>query len=177
MSEKASDADLLDGVAGDDGAAFRALHARYHGPVRGFAQRIVDAPERAEEVANDTMLAVWRGAGRFEGRSKVSTWVFGIAHRVAHKALRRGGVERGEVGADAAAEIADERASAADTALYHGQVRAALEELPIELRAVVELTYYHGRSVSEVAELIGVPPGTVKSRMHTARRRLRERLG
>lgn len=175
--EQASDADLLQGVAGGDRAAFRALHERYNGPVHGFALRLVDAPERADEVANDTMLAVWRGAARFEGRSKVSTWIFGIAHRVALKTLRRGGVERGEVAVEAATDIGDDGPPTADTALYHAQVRRALAALSAEHRRVVELTYYHGHSVAEVAALIGVPPGTVKSRMHEARRRLRERLG
>lgn len=177
MSGEASDADLLEGVAGDDRAAFRQLHARYHGPVHGFAMRIVDAPDRAEEVANDTMLAIWRGAERFEGRSKVSTWIFGIAYRTAIRTLRRKGVERREVGADAAAEIADESTPTPDAALHHAEVRAALAELPGELRTVVRLTYYEGHSVTEVAELTGVSPGTVKSRMHRARRRLKERLG
>jgi RNA polymerase sigma-70 factor (ECF subfamily) len=173
-TEEASDADLLGRVAAGDRTAFRALHARYQGPVHGFASRILGAPDRSDEVANDVMLAVWRGAARFEGRSKPSTWIFGIAYRIALKARRRRGRE---VVAEAMAEPVDETTPAPDTALFHGQVRGALAELPIELRAVMVLTYYYGRSVTEVAELIGVPPGTVKSRMHTARRRLRGRLG
>lgn len=175
-TEEASDVDLLGRVAAGDRAAFRALHDRYHGPVHGFASRILGTPERADEVAQDAMLAVWHGAARFEGRSKASTWIFGIAYRIALKARRRRGVERGAVEADAAAKLADEATPAPDAAFLHGQVRGALGELPIELRAVVVLTYYYGRSVTEVAEMIGVPPGTVKSRMHAARRRLRERL-
>ena len=172
-----SDAELLAGVAGGDRAAFRALHDRYRGPVRGFALRMVEVPERADEVANDTMLAVWRGAAGFEGRSKVSTWIFGIAYRIGRRAMRRGGAEREEVAADSVAELGDAGTPSPDTALYHAEVRRALAGLPFEFRVVVELTYYHGHSVVEAAEMTGVPPGTVKSRMHEARRRLRERLG
>ncbi|MGF1551447.1 MAG: RNA polymerase sigma factor [Paracoccaceae bacterium] len=175
-SEGIGDAALLDGVAGGDAAAFRTLFERYYPAVHGFAARITGTPETADEVANDTMMAIWTGAERFRGGSKVSTWIFGIAYRTAHKALRRKGVERGRVAVDEAYDLADETALPGETAVYHREVAGALAALPTELRTMMQLTYYYGYSVAEVAEVSGCPPGTVKSRMHEARRRLKEVL-
>lgn len=170
------DAALLDGVARADRAAFRALFDRYHAPVHRFAYRLTGGADRADEVANDTLMAVWNGAAGFEGRAKPSTWIFGIAYRLAHKSLRRKGVERGSVDIEAAAEIVDESVTAPDEAAYHKEVGAAIGTLPTDLKAVLELTYFNGHSLNEVAEIVGCPLGTVKSRMHEARKRLKEKL-
>ena len=175
--DESRDAELMAGVARADEAAFVALDARYREPVRGFALRIVGAPERADEVVNDTMLAIWNGAERFEGRAKVSTWIFGIAYRIAHKAVRTTAIERASVALEETAPLVDRSAPAQDVEVFRDQVRAALGELPVELRTAVELTYYYGYSVADAAEVTGVPAGTVKSRMHAARKRLRAALG
>ena len=167
---------VLRRVAAGDRAAFDLFHARFHGPVRGFAERITGAGDRADEVASDTMLAVWNGAAGFEGRSRVSTWVFGIAYRIALKSRHRDRRERSHVAIDEAAALPDPAAVPAEVALDRGKVAAALRALPLELRAVMELTYFYGHTVADVAAVIGCPPGTVKSRMHAARRTLREAL-
>lgn len=181
MTEEAAQGDardraLLGRVAAGDVAAFRALHARYRRPVLGFARRMVRSDDAAEQVAGDTMLAVWRGADRFEGRSKVSTWVFGIAFRTATKAVRGAGRHPSHAGLDDAVEVPDAGVPSAEMRLDALRLREAMDRLPPEMRAVMILTYLYGHSVGEVAAIAGVPPGTIKSRMHAARARLKEAL-
>ena len=166
----------LERIAARDASAFEALHRRYFDPLCGFAARMVRERDRAEEIASDTLMAVWRGAGRFEGRSKVSTWVFGIAYRTALKALRRTDPSTGAEDIDAAHHIADSKVVPMEARLERDRVTALLRSLPIEQRAVMELCYYYGRSVTEVSDITGLPPGTIKSRMHAARKRLKEAL-
>ena len=175
--DDSGDVELVAAVARSEEAALVALNERYREPVRGFALRIVGTPERADEVVNDTMLAIWNGAERFEGRAKVSTWIFGIAYRLAHKAVRTTAIERASVALEESAPLADRSAPGQEAQVFGEQVRAALGALPVELRTVVELTYYYGYSVADAAEVTGVPAGTVKSRMHAARKRLRAALG
>lgn len=173
---EADDAALIASVAAGDRMAFRALFGRYHFRVWGFAQRMLGRPDKADEVAVDTLMAVWKGAAGFEGRSRPSSWIFGIAHRTALKAARQRGVERGKVAMDEAAALPDPRAIPVDVRLGHLEVAAALDDLPAEVRAMLVLVYYGGHSVAEVAAITGLPEGTVKSRMHAARRTLKERL-
>ena len=88
-------------VADGDRAAFATLHRRVYAQVYRFSLRMVRTPDRAEEGANDTMVAVWSSAARFEHRSKVSTWIFGVAYRTALKSLKRHRFERRHVDIDA----------------------------------------------------------------------------
>lgn len=159
-----------------DVRAFRRLHARFHGPVMAFAARILGRQDRAEEVANDTMLAIWRGAARFEGRSRVSTWVFGIAYRQALKARRRFGFERLHMALDLVANRPDPGLADADPFVDADLVAAATAALPVRDRALVHMTYGYGFTAAEIAEVTGWPVGTVKTRLGAARRRMRERL-
>ncbi len=175
-AEDAEDRRLIDGVVRRDVSSLRSLHDRYHGRVRGFAIRMVRTPELAEEVAADTMVAVWQGAARFEGRSKVSTWIFGIAYRIALKAVSRSLRGPAQVPLEAAAGLADTEAVPPEARIDLDRVTRAMRALPVEMRAVMELTYYYGHSISEVAEITGVPAGTIKSRMFAARGRLKEAL-
>jgi len=168
-----SDAALIAGTATGDLAAFERLHRRFYARIFRFALRLSGRPEIADEVVGDTMLAVWRGAARFEGRARPSSWLFGIAYRIAMRAMGR------EPGADEREEL-DEAMPAPRTgvqeveALFERRrIVVALAQLPPEQRATVELTYFHGYRLSEIAEITGCPPGTVKSRMFLARARLR----
>jgi RNA polymerase sigma factor (sigma-70 family) len=126
-------------------------------------------------VINDTMYVVWHRAQHYSGSSKVSTWIFGIAYRKALKALARADEP---IDFDPAEHAAD--AEPTDQAILQTEWRLVLEralgQLSPEQRAVVELTYYHGCPYREIAEILGCPVETVKTRMFYARRRLRDLL-
>ena len=130
-------------------------------------------PGAIEEVLDDTMLVVWHRAATFNGRSKVSTWIFAIAHRKALKALRRWD----EPLEEACAETLVESAPGPEQQSADAQTRAillrALGALSVEQRAVVELTYFHGLGYREIAQIVDCPVDTVKTRMFHARRRLK----
>ena len=163
---------LLEQVAAKDRSAFQELYHRYYQRLFGFIFKMTRRPEVVEEALNDTLMAVWQGARSFDGRSRVSTWILGIAHRQALKALSR--VKRAErdpgVDAEEGPEGPESLAARRELASALGR---ALAQLPPEQRAVVELTYYHGCSYPEISTIIGCPVNTVKTRMFHARRRLR----
>jgi RNA polymerase sigma factor (sigma-70 family) len=176
---QAVDDELLIGRTGEgDLDAFEELYARYSRRLFGFALRLTRNPDLVEEVVNDTLLALWRSAARFDGRSKGSTWIFGIAYRKALRALSRRRVTTplDEVGYDRTEDpgewpdAAYERREAATT------LEVALRELPQEQRAVVELTFFQGLSYPEIARIVDCPVNTVKTRMFHARRKLRAAL-
>ena len=167
---------LLRRVARGDRQAFGALYEGFHRPVFRYLFRLVRDQEMAEGLLNDVMFEVWKGAGRFEGRSKPSTWILGIARHLALNALRR--QRPATVEADEAV-LRDDRLPplrAAELAQLRGSLRRALARLSPEHRSVVELTYAHGLSCQEIAEVMDCPVNTVKTRMFYARQRLREVL-
>ena len=162
---------LLSRIAAREVLAFEILHARYYRPVMGFARRLTEAPDLVEEICNDTLRAVWHEAAGYHGTSKPSTWIFGIAYRVGMNALRRIGrhPETGELEVDVGHhDDCIDAHEARDTVTY------ALSEVPVDERAVVELTYAYGYTYSEVAEILGCPAGTVKTRMSKARHRMQQ---
>lgn len=172
-----ADRDLLTATAAGDRAAFRRLHHRYRPRVFRFALRLLARADIADEVAGDTMLAVWRGAESFRGAGQPSTWIFGIAYRVAMNMGRRRA-------RDGLHDELDDQLAAASTdvgglpaAFLKEQIAAALRALPIEQRATIELAYVYGYRLTEIAEITGCPVGTVKTRMFHARNKLRSILG
>ena len=173
-AKEQTDQALLDAIAQGDMSAFEQLHRKYFPKLMHFAKRIVNSPEAAEEVANDVLMTVWRTADRFEGRSKPSTWMFGIAYRMALKQRQKLGLRRGDVELDEGL-VGDDK-DTASAVILATDLTNALEQLKPELRAVVELTYYNGYLYTEIAEILECPVGTVKTRMMTARRRLRQIL-
>lgn len=179
--ETDSDQDLLRRIGSREPSALRELYERYYRRLFSYVFKITRRPELVEEVLNDVMLAVWRQADGFAGRSRVSTWIFGIAYRQSMKSLRR---DRREPSAEPGAPEPDElaspdradperRAARRELAAVLGR---AMATLPPEQRSVVELTFQHGLSYREIAAIMGCPPGTVKTRMFHARRRLRAAL-
>ena len=124
----------------------------------------------AEEVLQETMMVVWNQADRFQGRSKATTWMLGIARNLAYNLLRR------EARGDRQPDIAPLGEDPAERAQRSVCVEAALDRLSPRQREVIHLVYYEELSVVEVAEILGIPEGTVKSRMHHARKALREEL-
>lgn len=166
-----SDEDMLAAIAQGDINAFEQMHRKYFPKLMHFAKRITNSAEAAEEVANDVLMTIWRTADRFEGRSKPSTWMFGIAYRMALKQRQKLGKRRGDVQLDEGM-ISDNK-DTADAVILTTDLSNALKQLKPDLRAVVELTYYNGYLYTEIAEILDCPVGTVKTRMMTARRRLR----
>ena len=169
----ADEATLVDRIAGRDGAAFELLYRDYRPRLRRFVERVTRRPQIVDEVLDDTMLVVWRRAGSYNLRSKVSTWIFGIAYRRALKALKR--LDE-PVEAEMSERYDPDAAGPEDTLLAREErvrIAKALRALSAEHRAVIELTYYEGRSCADIAQVMRCPVNTVKTRMFHARRRLR----
>jgi RNA polymerase sigma-70 factor, ECF subfamily len=170
---------LLAQVARGDGAAFEAVYEYVSGPVFGLVRSVVRDPAQSEEVAQEVLLDVWRTASRFDAsRGSAITWVMTLAHRRAVDRVRsaRAAAEREERVAVAAA-AADDVAEEAFARLEREQVRRCLDSLTQLQREAVTLAYYGGYTYQEVAGLLGVALGTVKTRMRDGLIRLRDCLG
>lgn len=169
---------LIRRVAAKDRKAFEALYHLYYRRLFGYLLKLTRRADLVEEVLNDVMLAVWKGAPGFDGRSRLSTWIFGIAYHKALKALARRPEEPVDEAAIERPEPVDgeEPESLAARRELAGVLGRALGVLPAEQRAVVELTYYYGLAYQEIAEIMGCPVNTVKTRMFHARRRLKQML-
>jgi RNA polymerase sigma-70 factor, ECF subfamily len=174
------DAVLLGRVAGGDRNAFRELYAMYYHPILRFIRRLTGRLDLAEEGVNDVMLVVWRSGKSFDGRSKVSTWIMGIAYHKALKSLdasRRWSFRFKASDFDAWVEHAEAPAAPAGDGIdLRDLLERALAELSPEQRAVVELTYFGGYSYLEIAAITSCPVNTVKTRMFHARAKLRRLL-
>ena len=173
--EPSSDEMLVARIAGGDRLAMQTLFARYRTPVYRWLLRLVGNETVAEDLLSDVFLDVWRQAGRFQARSAVSTWLLAIAR---FKALS---ARRGRKNADLDETIEATVADAADNPEVVLQkksrdqfVRTALTTLSPEHREIIDLVYYHDKSVDECAQILGVPSGTVKTRMFYARKKLAE---
>ncbi|GAA3668356.1 RNA polymerase sigma factor [Nonomuraea antimicrobica] len=182
--DSASDAELVVAVAAGSTAALRALHRRHAPWLRARLARRCADPDVVDDALQETFLAVWRSAARFEGDDPAG-WLWTIAIRRLVSALRgRGsrwiGGDRGVNAAMNAAMNAEPvTPSAEDVVLLgveHGDLGSALTRLSPELRAVIEATVLDGLTTKEAARLLGIPEGTVKTRAMRARARLREEL-
>jgi len=172
-----SDEALLGLVARGDKPAMRALFGRFNVRVFRFLVRLVKNDALAEELLNDVFIAVWRHAGQFRARSRVSTWLLAIARQKALSVLgRRTEEELDEVALRSIEDPADDPEAALGKAERSKLMRDCLEQLSRAHREVVDLVYYHERTTEEVADILAVPRGTVKTRMFYARKRLGELL-
>jgi len=171
--QNSSDAALLDRIARGDQLAMRTLFARHQMTVFRFVVRLVGDRALAEDVLSEVFLDVWRKAGRFEGRSSVSTWLLSIARYKALSARRR--PREAELDDKVAERLADP-ADTPEVALQRRHdaelVGRCLTKLSPEHGEVIDLVYYHEKSVGEVAEIVGIPEATVKTRMFYARKKL-----
>jgi RNA polymerase sigma-70 factor (ECF subfamily) len=169
---------LLSRVADGDRDAFRKLYSHYHRRLHRFLMRLTRQRQITEEVINDTMMVVWQHAADFRGASRVSTWILGIAYRRALKSLERSRNTSAQDVIVAAANMPD--GVLLDALVYgaetHDWVDAALAKLSAEHRMVIELAYFLGLSCEEIAEIVGCPLGTVKTRMFYGRERLKQAL-
>jgi RNA polymerase sigma factor (sigma-70 family) len=170
------EAELLHRIGRRDLKAFEEIYRAYHPRLARFLGIILRRPHLIEEVLNDTMLVVWKQPERYNGRSKVSTWIFAIAYRNALKALRRHDepVEDKQAARRASSEAGPERQ--VEHRQTHEALLSAINELSADHRAVVDLTYFHEIGYREIAELMNCPVDTVKTRMFHARRHLRKKL-
>ncbi len=172
-----SDEVLIGRIANGDRLAMQVLFARHHVRVYRFVLRLVGDPSKAEDLISEVFLDVWRQAGRFEGRSQVSTWLLSIARFKGLSALRkRPDAELDEETAGAIEDTADTPEVAIQKKDKSQALRECLKSLSPEHREVIDLVYYHEKSVEEVAKIVGVPENTVKTRMFYARKRLGELL-
>lgn len=173
--EASSDETLVERVAHGDQLAMRTLFARHRVALYRWLLRLVSDEILAEDLLSEVFLDVWRTAASFEGRSSVSTWLLAIARYKALSARRRR--TDAELDEDTAATLVD---PADDPELVLQKknraelLRRALGRLSPEHGEVVDLVYYHGKSVKEVAQILGVPEATVKTRMFYARKKLAE---
>ena len=167
-STDSDDRSLIGRIAGTrDTAAFERLYHDYRRRLGPFVYRIVRDAAANEEVFNDVMLAVWRKAASYSGKSKVSTWIFGIAYRQCLKHLR-GRKEMVELD-DSVHDSVDDREAIERQDL----VVRALEKLPPEQRLVIELSYFQGNTYNEIAAIAECPENTIKTRVFHARRKLK----
>lgn len=164
-------------IARGDRDAFEALWRSFAQRLFGYLYRIVEDGALAEELTSDVMFEVWKGAARFRGESKPSTWIFGIAHHKALNALR--GKRPQVVELETAGQMADPRETPEEASSREelGQnVRAALARLSREHREVIELTFTQGLHYQEIARIVNCPVSTVKTRMFHAKKKLLEFL-
>jgi RNA polymerase sigma-70 factor (ECF subfamily) len=175
--QETSDEALVSAIAGGDQRAMRTLYVRHNVRVYRFVLRIVSNTALAEDIVSDVFLEVWRQAGAFKAKSRVLTWLLGIARNKAVSALRRR--RHAQLDDAMVVGIADP-AEDAETMLEHrarsATIRQCLSQLSVLHQEVIDLVYYHEKSVEEVAEIVGVPANTVKTRMFHARRRMQALL-
>jgi len=172
-----SDEALIARIADGDRLAMKVLFARHQVRTYRFLLRIVRNEATAEDLISEAFLEVWRQAGKFEGRSTVSTWMLSIARFKALSALRRRGEE--ELDDEAAAAIEDQADDPEVTLAKKDKgavLRQCLTKLSAEHREIIDLVYYHEKSVEEVGGIVGIPEATVKTRMFYARKKLSELL-
>lgn len=172
-----SDEALISAIAGGDRRAMQALYLRHKVRVYRFVLRLAGDAALAEDIVSEVFLDVWRQAHGFKAKSRVSTWLLAIARYKALSAQR--GRSQAQLDDDAAGAIVDP-ADDAETVLDRQDrsaiVRRCLSQLSAIHREVLDLVYYHEKSVDEVAEIVGVSAGTVKTRMFYARKHMENLL-
>jgi RNA polymerase sigma-70 factor, ECF subfamily len=169
----------LAAVARGEPGAFTTVYDRASAAVLGTVRRVLRDPAQSEEVMQEVLLEVWRTAARFDPASgSASAWIMTLAHRRAVDRVRseQRAAER-ELRAATASVAYDEVTEAVEARLEHERVRRCLEALTDLQRESVTLAYYHGYSYPEVAQLLGLSVGTVKTRMRDGLIKLRDCLG
>jgi RNA polymerase sigma-70 factor (ECF subfamily) len=163
---------LIGAIAAGNQAALEEIYSRYSGRILAFALKLTRRRDLAEELACETLTAVWLSAARFRNASKVSTWIFGIAHILSLKALRNVGTVVSSA-IDSHIETFYDPQSNTEVREW---VDAALALLPEDQRTALELSYRFGHTCQQIADALGCPRNTVKTRMFHGRRKLRQLL-
>jgi RNA polymerase sigma-70 factor (ECF subfamily) len=176
--EHLTDEALLALVARSDDVALAELYDRFGRAAYGLALRILRDPALAQDAVQEAFLAAWRTAPSYDPRrAKASTWLLTIAHRRAVDLVRREERRRGVPLDDAPVVAGDATDEEAWVRERRRAVQSALAQLPADQREALELAYYGGLTQSELAERLGVPLGTIKSRMFAGLSKLRDLLG
>jgi RNA polymerase sigma-70 factor (ECF subfamily) len=176
-AQATSDEMLLEGITEGDRNAMHILYSRHNVRVYRFILRMVRDTTAAEDLVSQVFLDVWRTAGQFEGRAQVSTWLLSIARFKALTALRQRRHE--DIDLDEVLEIADEAdtpEASLDRSNTSAILRACVAKLSPAHREIINLVYYHEKSVEEAGDIIGIPQSTVKTRMFYARKQLADLL-
>jgi len=175
--QETSDETLIGLIAGGDKRAMQVLYARHNVRVYRFVIRLTGNASLAEDLVSEVFLDVWRQAENFESKSQVSTWLLAIARYKALSALRRRTDEHlDEQMAAGIEDTADNPEIAVGTKDRNNIIQDCLKALSPAHREVIDLVYYHEKSVDEVARIVGVPPATVKTRMFYARSKMADLL-
>lgn len=175
--DTASDEALIGRIAAGDKAAMQVLFERHQIRVYRFVLRLVRNETVAEDLISDVFLDVWRQADRFAGRSTVSTWLLGIARFKALSVLRRRPEEElDEAMIEAIPDDADDAEVTVQKKDKAGIMRDCIRALTADHREIIDLVYYHEKSVNEVAIILDIPEATVKTRMFYARKKLGDLL-
>jgi RNA polymerase sigma-70 factor, ECF subfamily len=176
-TQAASDDILIARIAQGDRLAMQVLYGRHHVRVFRFGLRLVRDEQTAEDLISEVFLDVWRQAGKFEGRSAVSTWLLAITRFKALSVLRRRkDAELDDEAAGAIEDTSDDPEVTVQKKDTSDALRKCLGHLSADHREIVDLVYYHEKSVEEVAGIIGIPENTVKTRLFYARKKLAELL-
>lgn len=175
-SDAPDEARLIARIVQRDRRAFEALYKLYHPRLTRFLRNFIRRPGMVEEVLDDTLMVVWDRADRYNGASKVSTWIFAIAYRKGLNARRREDEPVQDV--DAERRPSDEPGPERQLGLRQVQevLLNAMSELSADHRTVVDLTYFHDIGYREIAQIMQCPVDTVKTRMFHARRHLKRVL-
>jgi RNA polymerase sigma-70 factor, ECF subfamily len=172
-----TDQALIASIANGDKRAMQVLYGRHNVRVYRFIVRLTGNTTTAEDLVSEVFLDVWRQADAFEAKCQVSTWLLAIARYKALSALRRRTDEQLD---DKIAATIEDTSDNAETIMYHKDRSALVQKCLMKLspahREVIDLVYYHEKSVDEVAKIVGVPAATVKTRMFYARNKLQELL-
>jgi RNA polymerase sigma-70 factor, ECF subfamily len=177
VATETSDERLIERIAAGNRLAMHLLYARHHVRIFRFAIRIVHDEGLAEDVVNEVFLKVWRKAGTFAGRSQVSTWLLAITRHKAWEIARRRSTDRLDDDAyEGVADTSDSPESSVCKKQNGSILLDCLSNLPPRQREIIDLVYYHEKSIDEAAAILGVPRNTVKTRMFYARRRLAQLL-
>jgi RNA polymerase sigma-70 factor (ECF subfamily) len=170
-----TDGDLIRRIEAGEQLALKTLYARHHVKIFRFAMRILRSESTAEDVVSEVFLDVWRHAANFGGRSEASTFLLAVARNKAYSHLRkRREDELDEAQANEIEDLSDTPEASVQKKNKSELLRACLQRLSREQREVMDLVYYHDKPIEEVAEIVGIPAGTVKTRMFHARKRLAE---
>jgi RNA polymerase sigma-70 factor (ECF subfamily) len=178
---KLADEELMELVAGNDADAFEVVLERHEAAAFALAYRICGKRSVAEDIAQESFLAVWRSGARYDRkRGSVRTWTLGIVHNRAVDALRRNSVHERRRLSDEGIEETLEAPERTDAQVVEKatsrEIRGALDELPSEQRRVIELAYFGGFTHIEIASMLGAPVGTIKGRMRLGLQKLRSQL-
>ena len=172
----APDEVLVEAIARGERDAMDRLYARHHVGVFRFVVRLTGNAVLAEDIVSDVFLSVWRQAAAFKARSKVSTWLLAIARYKSVSAMRERNEQLDDRAAAKIEDVADNPEVAVGKSCRDLILRRCLSQLSPLHREVIDLVYYHEKSVDEVAQIVGAPAGTVKTRMFYARRQIQDLL-